>query len=60
MTSEKRSWYEGATYHITARGHHRNDIFREHSAPRPGHTAAQVPGASPLLPYIHSPPQHGR
>ena len=29
MTSEKRSWYEGATYHITARGHHRNDIFRD-------------------------------
>ena len=28
MTSEKREWYEGATYHITARGHHRNDIFR--------------------------------
>ena len=29
MTSEKRSWYEGATYHITARGHHRNNIFRD-------------------------------
>ncbi len=29
MTSEKREWYEGATYHITARGHHRNDIFRD-------------------------------
>ena len=29
MTSEKRSWYEGATYHITARGNNRNDIFRD-------------------------------
>ena len=29
MTNEKREWYEGATYHITARGHHRNDIFRD-------------------------------
>ena len=29
MTNKKREWYEGATYHITARGHHRNDIFRD-------------------------------
>lgn len=28
MTSEKRSGYEGATYNITARGYHRNNIFR--------------------------------
>lgn len=29
MTSPKIKWYEGATYHITARGNHRNDIFRD-------------------------------
>ncbi|WP_253198504.1 transposase [Clostridium gasigenes] len=27
MTTPKREWYEGASYHITARGNHRNDIF---------------------------------
>lgn len=29
MTSPKIKWHEGATYHITARGNHRNDIFRD-------------------------------
>jgi len=29
MTTPKRLWYEGASYHITARGNHRNDIFRD-------------------------------
>lgn len=29
MTNPKREWYEGAVYHITARGNHRNDIFRD-------------------------------
>ncbi|SDP77553.1 hypothetical protein [Clostridium gasigenes] len=29
MTTPKREWYEGASYHITARGNHRNDIFRD-------------------------------
>ena len=29
MTTAKRVWYEGAAYHITARGNHRNDIFRD-------------------------------
>lgn len=24
-----RKWFEGAVYHITARGNHRNDIFRD-------------------------------
>lgn len=29
MTTKKRLWTKGATYHITARGNHRNDIFRD-------------------------------
>lgn len=29
MTNKKRELYEGTTYHITAIGHHRNDIFRD-------------------------------
>ena len=29
MTTPQRVWYEGAAYHITARGNHRNDIFRD-------------------------------
>lgn len=29
MTTKKRPWIKGATYHITARGNHRNDIFRD-------------------------------
>jgi REP element-mobilizing transposase RayT len=29
MTTPKRPWYEGASYHITARGNHRNNIFRD-------------------------------
>ena len=31
MATPKRIWYEGASYHITARGNHRNDIFRDES-----------------------------
>lgn len=29
MTNIKRPWVEGATCHVTARGNHRNDIFRD-------------------------------
>ena len=29
MTVPQRVSYEGAAYHITARGNHRNDIFRD-------------------------------
>ena len=29
MTTTQRVWYEGVAYHITARGNHRNDIFRD-------------------------------
>lgn len=29
MSSPKRRWYPGACYHITNRGNHRNDIFRD-------------------------------
>lgn len=29
MTKLKREWYEGASYHITARGNRRNNIFRD-------------------------------
>jgi putative transposase len=31
MATPKRIWYRGASYHITARGNHRNDIFRDES-----------------------------
>jgi len=31
MATPKRTWYKGASYHITARGNHRNDIFRDES-----------------------------
>ena len=29
MTNKKREWYPGAILHITARGNHRNDIFKD-------------------------------
>ena len=29
MTIPQRVWYKGAAYHITARGNHINDIFRD-------------------------------
>ena len=29
MTTTQRVWYEGAAYHNTARGNHRNDIFSD-------------------------------
>lgn len=29
MPTAKRKWYPGASYHITARGNHRNDIFKD-------------------------------
>ncbi|QAT40532.1 transposase [Clostridium sp. JN-9] len=29
MPTKKRKWYPGASYHITARGNHRNDIFND-------------------------------
>ena len=29
MTYKKRESYPGAAFHITARGNHRNDIFRD-------------------------------
>jgi REP element-mobilizing transposase RayT len=29
MTNKKRPWFPGATLHVTARGNHRNDIFRD-------------------------------
>ncbi|NKF06935.1 transposase [Clostridium gasigenes] len=29
MATPKREWYEGASYHVTVRGNHRNDIFRD-------------------------------
>ena len=29
MATKKIVWYEGAIYHITNRGNHRNDIFRD-------------------------------
>lgn len=29
MARKKREWYENAYYHITCRGNHRNDIFRD-------------------------------
>jgi REP element-mobilizing transposase RayT len=27
--ARKREWYPGASYHVTARGNHRNDIFKD-------------------------------
>ena len=29
MARKKREWYPGAIYHITTRGNHKNDIFRD-------------------------------
>ena len=29
MTGKKRMWFPGASYHITARGNRRNDIFKD-------------------------------
>ncbi|MGL5693745.1 MAG: ATP-binding protein [Peptostreptococcaceae bacterium] len=29
MTTPKRTWYEGARYHITSRGNRRNDIYKD-------------------------------
>jgi putative transposase len=29
MPTRKRQWYPGASYHITARGNHRNNIFKD-------------------------------
>ena len=29
MPTQKRTWYPGACYHVTARGNHRNDIFKD-------------------------------
>lgn len=29
MPRKKREWYPDAEYHVTARGNHRNDIFRD-------------------------------
>lgn len=29
MTNKKRPWFPGAVFHVTARGNHRNDIFRD-------------------------------
>ncbi|MEQ8156255.1 MAG: magnesium chelatase domain-containing protein, partial [Clostridiaceae bacterium] len=29
MVRKKLMWYTGASYHITSRGNHRNDIFRD-------------------------------
>ena len=29
MSKKKRLWQQGAIYHITTRGNHRNDIFRD-------------------------------
>jgi putative transposase len=29
MATKKREWYPGCTYHITNRGNHRNDTFRD-------------------------------
>jgi REP element-mobilizing transposase RayT len=29
MGTKARVWFPGAAYHITARGNHRNDIFRD-------------------------------
>ncbi|MBZ9688090.1 transposase [Clostridium estertheticum] len=29
MPTIKREWYPGASYHVTARGNHRNNIFKE-------------------------------
>lgn len=29
MVTPKREWFPGASYHITSRGNHRNDIFRD-------------------------------
>lgn len=29
MTSKKRIWFPGASYHITTRGNRRNDIFKD-------------------------------
>lgn len=29
MARKKRIWYRGAIYHITSRGNHRNDIFKD-------------------------------
>ena len=29
MPTIKREWYPGASYHVTSRGNHRNDIFRD-------------------------------
>ncbi|WP_263484343.1 hypothetical protein [Clostridium sp. FP1] len=31
MAIPKIIWYRGSNYHITARGNHRNDIFRDES-----------------------------
>ena len=29
MPTQKRKWYPGASYHVTARGNHRDDIFKD-------------------------------
>lgn len=29
MSRKKLEWYPGAKYHITSRGNHRNNIFRD-------------------------------
>ena len=29
MSTKARIWYENASFHITARGNRRNDIFRD-------------------------------
>jgi len=29
MVTPKREWFPGVSYHITSRGNHRNDIFRD-------------------------------
>lgn len=29
MVTPKREWFAGVSYHITSRGNHRNDIFRD-------------------------------
>ena len=31
MVTPRRIWFSGASYHVTARGNHRNDIFRDES-----------------------------
>ena len=29
MSTKRRVWFEGATYHITARGNRKEEIFRD-------------------------------